>query len=207
MTHTPAARGRLIRKSIAHGGVSLGSLAVLAPALVATAVLTGVAVAAGGSTASPAAAASSTSAPPKPVTLVPERAVGPIHLGDKRSAIEDRFGEGEAHGDWVSVYHYRKVALVVAYTEQNRVREVSGSGGRLVAYSQRLSNEAAATKVLKDQGWTIKQCSTKLRIAQHARNKRFSGVVWNNHKLVQVGVSAIGSIGGCLIGSPGNPNP
>ena len=147
---------------------------------------------------------------PKPppvdtVTLVPERAVGPVKLGQRRVDVEARLGTGERRGDWISVYRFRKVKLSVAYTLANRVREVRGSGGKLIAYGQRLSNEAAATTVLKKQGWSIRQCSPLTRIALHAKNGRFSGVVWQNHRLFQAGVSSIGSIGICLIGLPVSP--
>ena len=139
-----------------------------------------------------------------PVTLVPERALGPVRLGEKRSDVESQLGAGQPSGSAGATYNYRNAKLVVSYTATNRVREVRGSGGTLLAYGLSLSNETLGTELLTARGWVITQCSPQTRVAGHGSdNGWFSGAIWRNHKLSQLRVSAIGDIGGCVTGFPG----
>jgi hypothetical protein len=174
MALTSTVPGRLLNRKIW----------ILAFVLVVTAALGAVAIAAGGSA----------------VTLVPEKAVGPVRLATKRADVEARLGDG-AGDESVRAYRFRGVKLVVGYTTENRVREVRGSGGTLIAYDHRLSNEQDATRRLTNHGWRIEQCGPD-RHAVRIRNGRFSGVVWHDHKLFQAGVSAVGAIGICPVGLP-----
>jgi hypothetical protein len=138
------------------------------------------------------------------VTLVPERSLGPVRLGEKRSEVESQLGAGQPSGSAGATYNYRNAKLVVSYSRTNRVREVRGSGGTLLAYGLSLANESLGTDLLTARGWAITQCSPQTRVAGHGSdNGSFSGAIWRNHKLAQLRVSAIGDIGGCLTGFPG----
>jgi hypothetical protein len=162
-------------------------LSTLVAALAVWAALTGVAVA--GTTR------------PKPISLRPEQSVGPAALGERRADVEARLGKGTANGDWVSSYHYRRATLLVSYSTHNRVREVVASGGRLFAYGQRLADEHTAIAVLKSHGWKIDKCN-EYKFARHASDGRYSSVSWRQHELQGGGVSALGPLGFCPIGSP-----
>jgi hypothetical protein len=140
-------------------------------------------------------------ASPRPLRLKPDRAIGPVRLGMKRSDVEQRLGAGKPPGGGIVEYKTGDAKFTVAYSTADRVDEIRVKSINLTIYGKPLGRKAAALRRLKAHGWKVKHCAPYV-VAQHFGKSRASGVIWRRKHLLQAGVTAGGGIDVCPVGSP-----